>query len=249
MERPLGLSNPLDAERHISVDLGIEQVTRRLAETMSANAFLSTHSRLVADLNRFEYDEECIPIVADCTEIPMNKALSSKARRERLEKYFFPAHAAIDRLIDDVAAEHREKPFVFRLHSFARTLREKPEDPRHQDICVYNYPEFGRDPVFDTFLRTLRRQNPSLHIGNNDPFAGRTPGFPDKERSAAPVSYRHLVQRNNQRTVAVEIRQDLITSADGQQLYAGILAGALHEAFGFHIASQCSPRFPLPRAD
>src|SRR3954468_21566469 len=126
--RPLGLSNRADAERHISVDLGIDPVTRFLAELLNANAFLSTHSRLVVDLNRFEYEEECVAPVADGTEIPMNKALTSEGRRERLERYFFPAHAAIDRLIDDVTAEHGKRPFVIRMHSFARTLKEKPNE-------------------------------------------------------------------------------------------------------------------------
>ena len=65
MERPLGLPNQADAERHISVDLGIDAVTRLLAERLSATAFLSTDSRLVADFNRFEYEEEWVPPVAD----------------------------------------------------------------------------------------------------------------------------------------------------------------------------------------
>src|SRR4051794_12946440 len=81
---PLGLTNRADAERHISVDLGIDVVTRLLAERLNAYAFLSTHSRLVVDLNRFEYEKECVPPVADCTDIPMNKALTSEQRRERL---------------------------------------------------------------------------------------------------------------------------------------------------------------------
>jgi predicted N-formylglutamate amidohydrolase len=235
--RPLGLSNRDDAERHISVDIGIAAVSRLLSERLCANAFLSTHSRLVVDLNRFEDEEECIPPMADGTEIPMNKALGSQGRRARLEQYFFPAHIAIRQLIEEVAAEHGEEPFVLRLHSFARRLQENPDRPRHQDMCVYNYPEFGRDIVFEAFLRALCERNPSLYIGNNEPFSARTPGFPDKERSASPVSYRHLVQRHHAKTVAVEIRQDLIASCDGQRRYAGILADALHEAIGFEMAS------------
>src|SRR3954468_4855105 len=236
--RPLGLSNRADAERHISVDLGIEGVTRSLAERLNAYAFLSTHSRLVVDLNRFEYEEECVPPVADCTEIPMNKALTSEGRRELLEKYFFPAHVAIDRLIDEVAAQHGEQPFVVRIHNFARTLKEKPNEHKQQDICVYNYPEFGCDQAFEKFLYALRRRNPSLCIGNNEPFSARTPSFPDAERSASPVSHRHLVQRNNSRTVAFEIRQDLIASLREQRHYADIIAHALSEAFGFKIAHE-----------
>jgi len=65
----------------------------------------------------------------------MNKALTSQGRHERLEQYFFPAHAAIDRLIGEVAAEHGKQPFVIRIHSFARTLKEKPGEHKQQDIC------------------------------------------------------------------------------------------------------------------
>jgi len=166
----------------------------------------------------------------------MNKALAAEARRERLERYFFSAHDAIGRLIDAVAAQHGEQPFVVRIHSFARTLKEKPNEHKQQDICVYNYPEFGRDKIFEKFLNALRRRNPSLCIGNNEPFSARTPSFPDDERSASPVSYRHLVQRNNPRTVAFEIRQDLIASLGEQRHYADIIAAALSEAFGFKIA-------------
>jgi predicted N-formylglutamate amidohydrolase len=189
----------------------------------------------VADLNRFEYDEECVPPVADCTEIPMNRALTPQERQQRLERYFFPAHAAIDRLIDEVAAEHDEQPFVFRIHSFSRTLRSKPAEHKPQDICVYNYPEFGRDEVFKKFINALRRRNPSLHVGNNEPFSARTPSSPDKGGSASPVSYRHLVQRHNPRTVALEVRQDLITTQHEQAHYADIIATALSEAFGFQV--------------
>jgi hypothetical protein len=70
--------------------------------------------------------------------------------------------------------------------------------------CVYNYPEFGRDTVFEKFFDTLRQRNPSLYVGNNDPFSARTPSFRDKERSASPVSYRHLVQRHNHGTLLLK---------------------------------------------
>jgi predicted N-formylglutamate amidohydrolase len=51
--RPLGIANPADLERHIAIDHGIREVTRLVAASTKANVFRATHSRLVADINRF----------------------------------------------------------------------------------------------------------------------------------------------------------------------------------------------------
>jgi predicted N-formylglutamate amidohydrolase len=197
---------------------------------------------LVVDLNRFEDEKECIPPEADGTAVPLNRELHDAGRKERLQRYFFPAHQAIERLIASVAERSGQEPFVVRLHSFARVLKEKPTEPRTQDICVYNYPEFGPDLVFDQFLAILRAQNPSLNIGNNDPFSARSPGRRDAPGSASPVSYRHVLGRKNSNTIALEIRQDLIQTAFEQSRFADIVANALHQGFGFHFASAYAAR-------
>jgi predicted N-formylglutamate amidohydrolase len=233
--RPLGIADREDLERHIAVDVGIDGVARVLAQMTNAHALLATHSRLVADLNRFPDDDEAVAPEADGTEIPMNKTLTKDGRTRRLAEYHATAHRSIGDYLDKLRAA-ADEPFVIRLHSFARQLRENPGRPKSQDICVYNYPEFGRDPVFEKFLSVLRAQNPTLHVGNNEPFSARTPHAPtseDDQRSASPVSYFHVVQRANSRSLAVEICNDLLADSQARRKMAQVLARALSRAFGF----------------
>src|SRR4051794_17964311 len=79
----LGISNPSDLGRHIAVDLGVGEVTTFLAEATEAYVFRVNHSRLVADVNRFEDELECIAPRADGTEIPVNQALTNQQRTDR----------------------------------------------------------------------------------------------------------------------------------------------------------------------
>src|SRR4051812_49258512 len=76
--RPLGIANPADLDRHIAIDHGIREVTRLVASSTQANVFRATHSRLVADLNRFPDELDCVAPTADGTEIPLNHALDER---------------------------------------------------------------------------------------------------------------------------------------------------------------------------
>jgi predicted N-formylglutamate amidohydrolase len=236
--RPLGVAENGDIQRHIAIDVGIEGVARALAHTTGGHALLATHSRLVADLNRFPDDIEAVAPEADGTEIPMNEHLTEDGRRRRLAQYHEAAHRQIGEYLDKLRARWGE-PFVIRLHSFARNLRESPGEPRAQDVCVYNYPELGRDPVFERFLSVLRAQNPALHVGNNAPFSARMPHTPpskDDPRSPSPVSYFHVIQRANNRSLALEVCNDLLAGGEAQRNMAEVLARALSGAFGFQSA-------------
>src|SRR5215217_3726100 len=66
--KPLGINDPADLARHIAVDLGAGEVTTLLTQATKAHVFKVTHSRLVADLNRFQDELECIAPRADGTD-------------------------------------------------------------------------------------------------------------------------------------------------------------------------------------
>jgi predicted N-formylglutamate amidohydrolase len=84
--RPLGIANPADLERHIAIDHGIREVTRLVAASTNGNVFGATHLRLVADINRFPDDSDCVAPTAEGTDIPLNSALDCSGRESRLEK-------------------------------------------------------------------------------------------------------------------------------------------------------------------
>src|SRR3954470_8973708 len=188
---PLGINDPSDLDRHIAVDLGAGEVTTLLADATEAHVFRVTHSRLVADVNRFEDELECIAPRADGTEIPLNKALTDEQRTARLTRFYFPVLRGLNEFVADVVRKTGSEPFVITMHSYARTQKEKPT-PKSEDICVFGYPEFGTAPKLEKLVQQLRRDNPELTIGNNRPFSAKTPGLQTSEddyRMACPVTF------------------------------------------------------------
>jgi predicted N-formylglutamate amidohydrolase len=211
--RPLGIADPADLERHIAIDHGIREVTRLVAASTKANVFRATHSRLVADINRFPDEADCVAPTADGTHIPLNSALDPGGREARLGTYFHPAIDGLKRFVRELADDHGSEPFVICMHSFARELAESQHPKRH-DVCVFGYPEFGPSPNLDLFVRILRNQQPELIIGHDEPFSARTPGLSTPQgdkRLASPTSFYAVIERNNVLNhFALEICQDLI---------------------------------------
>jgi predicted N-formylglutamate amidohydrolase len=235
--RPLGISDPADLKRHVVIDHGIREVTRMVAANTKANVFRATHSRLVADINRFPDEADCVAPSADGTDIPMNRALDTASRESRLATYFHPAIGGLKEFVRQVAARCRADPFVICMHSFARVLAEEPQHPKRHDICVFSYPEFGPIPNVEAFVRVLRNQQPDLVIGHDEPFSARTPGLstpPGDKRLASPTSFHAVVERQNVLNhFALEICQDLIADEAGQRRMAGAITNALHATFDF----------------
>jgi predicted N-formylglutamate amidohydrolase len=240
--RPLGIADPADLERHIAIDHGIREVTRLVAASTKANVFRATHSRLVADINRFPDEADCVAPSADGTEIPLNRALDRRAREARLDKYFYPAVDALKHFVRGLAEENGSEPFVICMHSFARELAESRHPKRH-DVCVFGYPEFGPSPKLEAFVRILRNQQPELTIGHDEPFSARTPGLStpsDDKRLASPTSFYAVVERGNVLNhFALEICQDLISDDAGKTRMADTVMKALKIAFDF---SESKPR-------
>jgi predicted N-formylglutamate amidohydrolase len=234
--RPLGIANPADLDRHIAIDHGIREVTRLIAASTRAHVFRATHSRLVADINRFPDEADCVAPTADGTEIPLNN-LDKTGRESRLAKYFHPAIDGLKEFIGDIATDKGSEPFVVCMHSFARTLSEDPEHPKKHDVCVFSYPEFGPIQTVEDFVRILRSQQPELLIGHDEPFSARTPGLktrPGDKRMASPTSFYGVVERNNVANhFAIEICQDLLSDEAGRARMAKAIISALDVTFDF----------------
>jgi predicted N-formylglutamate amidohydrolase len=234
--RPLGIANRADLERHIAIDHGIREVTRLIAASTRANVFRATHSRLVADINRFPDEPDCVAPTADGTDIPLNSALDRRGRETRLQKYFYPAIDALKQFVRELAEANGWEPFVICMHSFARELAES-QGPKRHDVCVFGYPEFGPNPNVDAFVRILRNQQRALTIGHDEPFSARTPGLstPDGDkRLASPTSFYAVVERRNVLNhFALEICQDLISDDAGKGRLADAVTRALDTAFEF----------------
>lgn len=201
--------------RHIGWDIGAADVTRRLAAMLDARAVLAGYSRLVIDCNRPLGSPTSILAISDGVSIPGNAALDGAAATARAGACFAPYHDVIEELLDATAARPGAPvPALISMHSFT-PLFEGFERPWHIGIL------WDRDDRLAKPLMKAFAADPLIHVGDNQPYSGASLTPYSTPRHAEARGYRH---------VTVEIRQDLIDTHHGAEIWAQRTAAALREA-------------------
>jgi predicted N-formylglutamate amidohydrolase len=203
----------LDADqrrRHIAWDIGAADVTRCLARHLGAPAILSGYSRLVIDCNRDLKDPTSIAQESDDVAVPGNRGLSAEARRGRAEACFWPYHRAIGARIRHMRDAGRA-PALVSMHSFTPTMQGL-ERPWHIGV-LWNHDDRLAKPLLEALS-----QDPTICAGDNEPYDGR-----------GGRGYGMVVhgEREGLPHVLLEVRQDLIDTANGAEAWAGRLASIL----------------------
>jgi predicted N-formylglutamate amidohydrolase len=222
----LGLEDHAVLYRHIAWDIGIEDVSKRLAEKLGATAIFARFSRLLLDANRYPDNPAITPAISDGVEIPANQGITETEKARRIETWFKPYHAAINELIEKKAAAH-EEPLLISMHSFTPVMNEF-ERPWHIGVLWDNDPRIAL-PLLD-----ILRRNSSIVVGDNEPYSARDPlGYTMNE---------HGTNRGIA-NVAIEIRQDLIDTHQGAEKWASIMADAVRQLDGMAAFNSKSTGF------
>lgn len=206
-----------ELDRHIGWDIGIAGTTKRLSALLDAHAVLQAYSRLVIDCNRPLHAPGSIVAASDGTAVPGNAGLDDAARRRRAEAIFAPYHARIEAALDERARLGRPTILVA-MHSFTPAMNGSAR-PWHAGVL------YQRDTRFAHALLDALCAEGDLVVGDNEPYS-----VSDATDYAIPV---HAEARGLPH-VELEIRQDLIAGADGQQAWAERLArlfAGLQDAF------------------
>lgn len=196
-----------ELERHIGWDIGIAGTTARLSERLDACAIMQAYSRLVIDCNRPLASPGSIAERSDGTEVPGNLGLDARQRRQRVDEIFSPYHARIAAELDRRAAAGRPTILVA-MHSFTPSMAGR-DRPWHAGVL------YQRDARFAHALLEALRDEGDLVVGDNEPYR-----VSDATDYAIPVH----AERRGLAHVELEIRQDLIADAAGQQAWAERLA-------------------------
>jgi predicted N-formylglutamate amidohydrolase len=195
-----------DMARHIAYDVGAAGLATALADALGCAAILSGFSRLVIDANRGEDDPTLVMQLYDGTIIPANRTADVG---ERLERLYHPYHAALAGL-----AARRDDTVIVAVHSFTPCLKGRGPRPWHVGVLHSHL-----DSRLSQAL-LARLADHDLVVGDNEPYAGHLPG--DSIDT-------HALQHGRHNTL-VEVRNDLIGDAAGQQAWAARLAPLLEEA-------------------
>ncbi len=198
-----------ELDRHIGWDIGIDGVTRRLADMLDAVAILQRYSRLVIDCNRPPGATGSIALVSDGIEIPGNAALSADAAAARTQEIFMPYHQRIAQELD--ARDAQQPPVLIAMHSFTPVFGGLTRS-WHAGVL------YQRDARLAHPLLAALREEPGLVVGDNQPYA-----VSDATDYAIPVHG----ERRGLLHVELEIRQDLIADERGQAEWAARLARLL----------------------
>jgi predicted N-formylglutamate amidohydrolase len=198
----LGLP-PSDFERHIAWDIGIAGVAEQVARALDAHLVAQRYSRLVIDCNRPPGAPNSIPMISERTTIPGNEGLTREAAELRRSSIFAPYHERISDVIDARARIGRPTVLVA-LHSFTPVYAGIVR-PWHVGTL------YQHDRVLPPLLLAALRAEAGLVVGDNQPYA-----VDDATDYTIPVhgEGRKLINSG------IEIRQDLIADAAGQQQWA-----------------------------
>jgi predicted N-formylglutamate amidohydrolase len=189
--------------QHIAVDIGVAEVGAMMAERAGTAAFQAQVSRLVCDVNREPHAPAVIPIASDGHAISGN-AIDHAAHLARLERFFHPYHAALERLLDSTPPA-----LIVSLHSFSPCLANQPDEQRPWQVGVlYNQD----DRAARIAIPMLEAEG--LVVGDQQPYSGKLLNY---------TMNRHA-EADGRPYLGIEVRQDEIGHAAGQAVWAERLA-------------------------
>ncbi|WP_456835642.1 MULTISPECIES: N-formylglutamate amidohydrolase [unclassified Bradyrhizobium] len=200
--------------KHIAYDSGAEDVARRLAQQLAAPLVLQTYSRLVIDCNRLLEAPDCIPRVSDGTIVPGNLLLNESDRRQRYTEIHEPFHREITQLLDRRVAVGAPTILIV-VHSVTPPLAGGGERSRLLGVLSNCDRRFA-----ERFLVSFQRRHPAILSAHNEPYLIHDICDHTIQVHGDGRGLPHLL---------VGIRNDLIREADGQRLWADLIAEALED--------------------
>lgn len=205
----LGLS-PDRLDEHIAWDIGGAELTRGLAAQLDAPAVLATQSRLLIDPNRKLGSADSILRVSDGVEIPGNQNVTPDEANMRAALSFWPYHHEVEKALH--LSEHKKGLVAYlAVHTFTPTMAGAP---RPWDIGVL----YGSDDRMARPLLAALRQVGGICVGDNEPYSAAHPPGYGVEAYGTSAGRPHVM---------VEVRQDLLTTAEGVERWTEILTSAL----------------------
>jgi len=186
--------------QHVAVDIGVEGIAERMARRFRVPAHIACVSRLVCDLHREEDHPGVVPTESDGHLIPGNIGADIEARLERFHR---PYHQAMEKWLDAI-----EPDLIISLHSFTPKLATSTEERPWDVALLYN----NDDRAARHAIRLFGEQG--LTVGDNEPYSG-------KDLNATMNRHAEAKGRNY---LALEVRQDLITTKADQARWASMIA-------------------------
>lgn len=234
----LGLS-PAALQSHIAWDMGALAVAEALSARLDAPLIAHRVSRLVFDCNRSPDALDAIPDLSEYNIVPGNVGLTPADRADRAAHYYTPFCDALSTCLEQRVAAcppDADLPVLITIHSFTPIYKE---DRRAVEIGILH----EKDARLANEILRCAGEDGKFSALRNVPYG------PDD--GVTFTLERHAVARGLL-NVMIEIRNDLITDAAGQQAMAETLSHYITSALSTisstqDIAKPCEAK-TMPKA-
>ena len=203
----LGLSAD-DRYSHAVWDIGAENLARRLCEILDAPLVLGGVSRLVYDCNRPPERADAMPFRTEKIVIPGNRDISEIQRSARVREVYDVFHAAVSAQIDSFS----DHPVLVTVHSFTPLWHG---ERRTVEIGLLH----DADPTLAQCMQGAAEGEYRVEL--NVPYSAVD--------GVTHTLARHGTARGLQ-NVMIEVRNDLLNTADETKNVAHALQQMLHIA-------------------
>ena len=197
-------------QTHYGCDIGAGALATQVAERLSASLVLANYSRIVIDCNRRLNDPTLILQRANGEPVSANNNLPAADHAARVEGLYVPFHATVSGQVERITGLGLI-PVYIAIHSFTPQL---DAGLRPWDVGIMWYTD---DRIAVPLIQALRH-DAALQVGDNEPYSGRV---------VQDFSVDFHAERNGYACVAIEVRQDHLSSDAGIASWADRLATAL----------------------
>ncbi len=210
-DRYNGLGLDAAAKRsHAAWDIGAKALSEKLSERLDAKVVMSGVSRLVYDCNRPPNAPDAMPEKSEIIAIKGNVGLSVDDKKERICTVYEP----FKKLLSDTLNSYPQKPILVTIHSFTPLYFGKL---RTIEIGLIH----DEDNRLAVKMVELAQTNTDLKVSLNEPYS--------KEDGVAHTLALHGT-RNGLINVMIEVRNDLLETADQQTAIAQIITNLLQQS-------------------
>lgn len=214
----LGLPSDL-LGTHIAWDIGARALSHAVTKRLGGVLLECGFSRLVVDVNRDVKSPDLIPAASDQIPVPGNQMLSDGDRAKRITAFHAPYHQMLGEALDDAQAK-APGLFAVSIHSFTDRLMGAADDRPWPVGLLWREDERSAKAV----IENLQRHTDWL-IGDNEPYDARVFNY-SVDRHIGPRGLAHIT---------LEVRQDMIGDAEGVDMMASIISGAIRFAAHTHM--------------
>lgn len=197
-------------ESHIAWDIGAARVAEVLSDSLDAALIMQRFSRLAYDCNRPPESAGAYPERSEIYDVPGNAGLGAAEKARRANALYHPFHQSIDSLVDERLAQGRPVVLVT-VHSFTPVYFGAPRDG-HLGILHDDDRRLADAMLEAAGAAKLEK------VSRNYPYGPKD--------GVTHTLIRHGLTRQIP-NVMLEIRNDLISDAAGQAIWAANIAGIL----------------------